>query len=104
MDDSEFLAYSESAVMFRRATWRRQDAYAQNVAAGAFAEIPEAKIRQFAAEARSPDLISLNDMPERKRLTLAGALILKQVARALSGRDQQKRGLQQIRSVGVFRW
>src|SRR6516164_5734810 len=38
---------------------------------------------QFAAEARSLDLTSLNDMPERKRLTLAGALILKQVARAL---------------------
>src|SRR5580693_3625796 len=55
----------------------------QNVAASAFAEIPEAKIRQFAAEARSLDLTSLNDMPERKRLTLAGALILKQVARAL---------------------
>jgi Domain of unknown function (DUF4158) len=55
----------------------------QNVAASAFAEIPEAKIRQFAAEARSLDLASLNDMPERKRLTLAGALILKQVARAL---------------------
>jgi hypothetical protein len=43
----------------------------QNVAASAFAEIPEAKIRQFAAEARSLDLTSLNDMPERKRLTLA---------------------------------
>jgi TnpA family transposase len=55
----------------------------QNVAASAFAEIPEAKIRQFAAEARSLDLASLNDMPERKRLTLAGTLILKQVARAL---------------------
>ncbi len=55
----------------------------QNVAASAFAEIPEAKIRQFAAEGRSLDLTSLNDMPERKRLTLAGALILKQVARAL---------------------
>src|SRR5580693_3482413 len=55
----------------------------QNVAASAFAEIPEAKIRQFAAEARSLDLTSLNDMPERKRLTLAGALILKQVAQAL---------------------
>jgi hypothetical protein len=32
----------------------------QNVAASAFAEIPEAKIRQFAAEARSLDLTSLN--------------------------------------------
>ena len=55
----------------------------QNVAASAFQEIPEAKIRQFAAEARWLDLTSLNDMPERKRLTLAAALILKQVARAL---------------------
>jgi hypothetical protein len=55
----------------------------QNVAASAFQEIPEAKIRQFAAEARSLDLTSLNDMPERKRPTLAAALILKQVARPL---------------------
>jgi hypothetical protein len=55
----------------------------QNVAASAFAELPETKIRQFAAEARSLDLASLDDMPERKRLTLAGALILKQAARAL---------------------
>ena len=55
----------------------------QNVAASAFQEIPETKIRQFAAEARSLDLTSLNDMPERKRLTLAAALILKQVAQAL---------------------
>ena len=55
----------------------------QNVAASAFQEIPETKIRQFAAEARSLDLTSLNDMPERKRLTLAATLILKQVARAL---------------------
>jgi tRNA A-37 threonylcarbamoyl transferase component Bud32 len=46
----------------------------QNVAASAFAEIPEAKIRQFAAEARSLDLTSLNDMPERKSLTLARRL------------------------------
>jgi hypothetical protein len=46
----------------------------QNVAASAFKEIPETKIRQFAAEARSLDLTSLNDMPERKRLTLDGCL------------------------------
>jgi hypothetical protein len=55
----------------------------QNVASGAFSEIPKAKIRQFATEARSFDLASLNDMPERKRLTLAAALIFKQVACAL---------------------
>ena len=36
-------------------------------ATSAFKEIPETKIRQFAAEARSLDLTSLNDMPERKR-------------------------------------
>ena len=54
-----------------------------NGAAGAFADIPEVKIRQFAAEARSLDLASLNDMPERKRFTLIAALIRKQVATAL---------------------
>ena len=54
-----------------------------NGAAGAFANIPEVKIRQFAAEARSLDLASLNDMPERKRFTLVAALIRKQVATAL---------------------
>ncbi len=54
-----------------------------NGAAAAFADIPEVKIRQFAAEARSLDLASLADMPERKRFTLVAALILKQMARAL---------------------
>jgi hypothetical protein len=69
----------------------------QNVAASAFAEIPEAKIRQFAAEARSLDLTSLNDMPERKRLTLGGALILKQVARALD--DVADMFIRQVRKM-----
>ena len=55
----------------------------QNVATNVFEGIPEAKIRQFAAEARALDLASMNDMPERKRLTLAAALILKQVAQAM---------------------
>jgi hypothetical protein len=54
-----------------------------NGAAGAFAAIPEVKIRQFAAEARSLDLASLNAMPERKRFTLIAALIRRQVATAL---------------------
>jgi hypothetical protein len=54
-----------------------------NGAAGAFADIPEVKVHQFAAEARSLDVASLNDMPERKRFTLVVALIRKQVARAL---------------------
>jgi TnpA family transposase len=55
----------------------------QNVAAVALATLPDAKVKQFAAEARSLDLASLNDMPERKRLTLTAALISRQVARAL---------------------
>lgn len=55
----------------------------QNVAAGALATLPDSKVKQFAAEARSLDLASLNDMPERKRLTLTAALISQQVARAL---------------------
>ena len=54
-----------------------------NGAAGAFADIPAVKIRQFAAEARSLDMASLSDMPERKRFTLMAALILKHVARTL---------------------
>jgi hypothetical protein len=69
----------------------------QNVAASAFAEVPEVKIRQFAAEARSLDLASLNDMPERKRLTLAGALILKQAARALD--DVAEMFIRQVNKV-----
>jgi TnpA family transposase len=69
----------------------------QDVAADAFAEIPEAKIRQFAAEARSLDLSSLNDMPERKRLTLVAALILKQVARALD--DSTEMFIRQVKKM-----
>jgi len=55
----------------------------QNVAPSAFASIQNATVKQFVAEARSLDSASLNDMPERKRLTLVAALILKQVARSL---------------------
>ncbi len=54
-----------------------------NVAADALAKIPEAKIRQFAAEARALDLASMNDLSEHKRLTLAASLIVKQAAQAL---------------------
>jgi len=42
----------------------------QEVAHKAFSAIPDAKVRQFAAEAKSLDLSSINDMPERKRMTL----------------------------------
>lgn len=56
---------------------------AQNEVGNFFANIPEAKLAQFAAEARSLDVSSLNDMPEQKRLTLVVAFIYKQVAQAL---------------------
>jgi TnpA family transposase len=78
---------------FEQLRWLQQ----LNRAAGAFADIPEAKIRQFAAEARSLDLASLNDMPERKRLTLTAALILKQVARTLD--DLVEMFLRQVRRM-----
>lgn len=68
-----------------------------NVAAAAFATIPEAKIRQFAAEARSLDLASLKDMPERKRFTLAASLILKQVSKSLD--DVAEMFLRQVRKI-----
>lgn len=68
-----------------------------NGAAGAFADIPEVKIRQFAAEARSLDQASLNDMPERKRLTLIAALIRKQVATALD--DVTDMFLRQVKRI-----
>jgi len=68
-----------------------------NVATGAFADIPEVKIRQFAAEARSLDLTSLNDMPERKRFTLIAALIRKQRSTALD--DVTEMFLRQVKRM-----
>jgi hypothetical protein len=53
------------------------------VTAHVFAAIPDVKVKQFAPEARSLDMTSMNDLPERKRLTLAAALVLTQVTRAL---------------------
>lgn len=47
-----------------------------------FAGIPDVKVKQFAAEARSLDLSSLRDCAEPKRLTLSAALVLMQTARA----------------------
>lgn len=50
--------------------------------ADAFLGIPDVKIKQFAAEARSLDVASMRDFAEPKRLTLAAALVLVQVGRA----------------------
>lgn len=48
----------------------------------AFTGIPDIKVSQFAAEARSLDAASMRDFSESKRLTLAAALVLVQVGRA----------------------
>jgi len=52
--------------------WLREHA----IPADAFQGIPDVKVKQFAAEARSLDVASMNDLMETKRLTLAAALVL----------------------------
>jgi hypothetical protein len=47
--------------------WLREQAIASDV----FQGIPDVKVKQFAAEARSLDVGSMNDLTEAKRLTLA---------------------------------
>lgn len=59
--------------------WLREHA----VSADIFAEVPDVKVKQFAAEARSLDLGSIHDCAEPKRLTLTAALVVVQIARAL---------------------
>ncbi len=59
--------------------WLRE----HSVSAEVFNGVPDAKIKQFAAEARSLDLSSIFDCVERKRLTLVAALIVVQIGRAL---------------------
>jgi Domain of unknown function (DUF4158) len=48
-----------------------------------FTDIPDIKVKQFAAEARSLDLSSILDCTDAKRLTLTAALVFVQIARAL---------------------
>jgi TnpA family transposase len=59
--------------------WLRQQA----LPAHAFAGVPDIKVKQFAAEARSLDLGSIHDCADPKRLTLTAALVVVQTARAL---------------------
>jgi hypothetical protein len=59
--------------------WLREHA----VSADIFAEVPDVKVKQFAAEARSLDLESIHDCAEPNRLTLTAALVVVQIARAL---------------------
>ena len=55
----------------------------QAAAAEAFAGVPDRKLRQFAAEARSLNAAVLSHITESKRLALIAALLRSQVARAL---------------------
>jgi len=48
-----------------------------------FSRYPDVKVKQFAAEARSLDVASMNDLTEAKRLTLAATLVFAQTGRAL---------------------
>ena len=48
-----------------------------------FTGIPDVKVKQFGAEARSLDLGSIHDCADAKRLTLTAALVLVQTGRAL---------------------
>lgn len=59
--------------------WLREQAISVHL----FQDIPDVKMKQFAAEARSLDVASMNDLMEAKRFTLAAALVLAQTARAL---------------------
>ena len=55
----------------------------QAVVPGIFREFPDVKLKQFAAEARSLDVASMNDLTETKRLTFAATLVFSQTGRAL---------------------
>jgi len=55
----------------------------QAIGAGIFRGIPDVKLKQFAAGARSLDVTSMNDLTETKRLTLAATLVFAQMGRAL---------------------
>lgn len=59
--------------------WLRE----QCVGANAFAGVPDQKIRQFAAEARTLNAAALSAVVEPKRLTLVAALLRRQAAQAL---------------------
>ena len=55
----------------------------QAIVPAIFRDIPDVKLKQFSAEARSLDVASMNDLTEIKRLTLAATLVFTQTGRAL---------------------
>ena len=60
-------------------SWLKEQAIAPSI----FREFPDVKLKQFAAEARSLDVASMNDLTETKRLTLAAKLVFAQTGRGL---------------------
>jgi TnpA family transposase len=56
---------------------------AQSAGSDVFADVPDVKVRQFAAEARALNAAAMQALQPTKRLTLAAALVQRQVARAL---------------------
>jgi hypothetical protein len=56
---------------------------AQSAGTDVFADIPDVKVRQFSAEARALNAAAMQALQPTKRLTLAAALVQRQVARAL---------------------
>jgi hypothetical protein len=59
--------------------WLREQA----VGADTFQGIPDVKVKQFAAEACSLDVASMNDLTEANRFTLAAALVLAKIGQSL---------------------
>jgi hypothetical protein len=69
----------------------------QAVGALIFTGLPDIKLEQFAAEARSLDLSSVNDLSTHKRYALAAALIVRQTSRALD--DITEMFIRQVRKL-----
>jgi hypothetical protein len=69
----------------------------QTVEAQVFAGLPDIKLQQFAAEARSLDLSSVNDLSPHKRYALTAALIVRQTSRALD--DITEMFIRQVRKL-----
>jgi hypothetical protein len=59
--------------------------------------MPDIKLQQFAAEARSLDLSSVNDLQPHKRYAAAAALIVRQTSRALD--DITEMFIRQVRKL-----
>lgn len=68
-----------TAEFLRHLEWLKTQAIDAHV----FVGLPDIKLQQFAAEARSLDLSSVNDLAPHKRYAVAAAFIVRQTSRAL---------------------